>query len=496
MLSGPLLEDQLAFRVAADLRREHTSSRIGDVYGGADPNRDNYGVLRIKLRGEPTSVPGLQLGATYSHSRVDMPQTVGVLAPFPSRIDPTPGYGVFATNVDSLTLVARQRLSENLVSTTTVSGGDAFVQRFARPGLGETRTDSEDVSLESVLDWSRGPVQLVGGMHLLRSWSSHDINLSAVLGNGQFDDRQGSLGLFSELQVRLWTRLLVTTGIRYQQDVQRRVGAIDGTPVAVSVDFDEAYRAWLPRVSVAFETTPTSRIGVLVQRASNPGGTYFNFDAAEQGQFGPETLWNYELFARLSLADGRVSISANAFLAEGHDSQRAQSFGYAIPGGGTAFWAAIWNVPRTRIHGLETQMSWAVRPRLSLQGSLGLLGTRIVGTASQTDPLLGREFARAPAFTAAAALEWRPAEQWRISLSAHHNGGYFSDDANTAALRIAGTSVVDAQVDYQHGPWSLFAYARNAFDRFYMLSLSSPQRGTAGDPAQYGVGLEWRRVAR
>ena len=50
-VSGPIIDDQLAFRAAADIRRGRTSSKILDVTRGADPNNDHYSLVRFKLLG-------------------------------------------------------------------------------------------------------------------------------------------------------------------------------------------------------------------------------------------------------------------------------------------------------------------------------------------------------------------------------------------------------------------------------------------------------------
>ena len=73
------------------------------------------------------------------------------------------------------------------------------------------------------------------------------------------------------------------------------------------VDFDRTFDAWLPKFSVSHAVSGNTRFGALIQRAYNPGGTTLNLDTGEQDDFGAETLWNYEVFARTSFAGGRVT---------------------------------------------------------------------------------------------------------------------------------------------------------------------------------------------
>ena len=493
VVSGPLVADQLAFRLAADLRRGRPSSDIANNMVGMDSDKDDYGVIRAKLLATPKGLPDSRLLLTYSHVDSTMPQIEGVVAPFTSRQDPTPGYGIFSTDVDSLTGVLDYDFTDALQSTTTLSFGDSSITRYALPGLGQTQTQSNDFAVESVLHWEPAqPVQFLGGVHYLRSTLDQFINLTAVLGVGDFEDHQESLGLFGEAEIRPTERLTLTAGLRYQRDSQDRQGLLTAPGPDFPVDFDQTFSAWLPKVSASYAITEWFNVGALIQRAYNPGGTTINFDTGAQEDFGAETLWNYEIFSRATFAEGRATLAANLFYNDISDAQRAQARAYRIPGGATAFWSEIQNVPVAESYGLEAQLAWLVGSHLSLRAGLGLLETRIVETNSPTDPILDKEFQRSPPVTASAAVDWRPSTQWLLSAQVRHNGAYFSNDANTPDLRIDPVTILDTRASYNFARWSLFGYVRNVFDTFYMTELSSTNRGTAGEPREFGMGIEAR----
>ena len=69
---------------------------------------------------------------------------------------------------------------------------------------------------------------------------------------------------------------------------------------------------------------------------------------------------------------------------------------------------------------------------------------------------------------------------------------YFSDDANTPNRRIDGSTVVNFRGAHSVGRFAIFAYARNAFNAFYLTNLATSTFGTAGDPRQVGIGVETR----
>jgi outer membrane receptor protein involved in Fe transport len=492
-LTGPIVDDRVAVRVTGDFRRSRPASEMTDVFADADPNRDQYALLRAKFVFAPEAIPGLRLRATYVHSDSTQPQIEGVAIPFEERFDPAPTYGVFSIRTDSLTLTAHYPVAETVGTTTTFSAGDTHVGRHARPGLGQADTRSRDFSFESLVEWrASSSLRALGGLHVLRTNLDQHINLAAVLGQGSFDDHQHSLGVFGESEWRLSRKLQLTAGLRFEHDAQRRQGAIAGRAILLPIDYQQDFQAWLPRLSLSYELGNDSRMGVLIQRAFNPGGTSLNFDTGEQVDFAAETLWNHELFLRMGFAGGRGSLSANLFRTDFNGAQRAQSRAYAVPGGATAFWAQIVNVPAATSIGLEGSLAWRFGTSLQLSAGAGLLDTRIDRTTVATDPLLHKEFARAPHFTGALGVTWKPAMAWSVSAQARHNAGYFSDDANTPARRIGEVTVVDLNAGYDRKAWSVFAYARNLFDRLYLTSLFSSTQGAVGEPREVGVGVEAR----
>ena len=246
----------------------------------------------------------------------------------------------------------------------------------------------------------------------------------------------------------------------------------------------------MPKLSLAYELGSKLTGGILVQRAANPGGTTINLETGAPIDFGPESLWNYEIFARGNFAGGRVTLTGNIFFSDFTDAQRAQFRTFRVPSGGFANWALIENVPKSESYGLEMELGWSVGPKLTLRAGLGVLKTKIVETASPADPILGKDFQRAPSLTASTAIDWHPVRALQLSLQLRHNSAYFSNDANSTALKIEGSTTLDARAAYTLKPLTLSAYARNVLDNFHMNYLFSPASGAAADPREFGLGIE------
>jgi iron complex outermembrane receptor protein len=493
VISGPLLGEQLAFRAAADFRRSRASSDIGDNMRGADPDRDRYGMLRFKVLAHPDALPGTKFTAIYAHTESRAPQVERIAVPFPAREDPSADYGIWGTNVDSLTLRVDQSIRSNLELKTTFSQGHIDNQRFAPPGRGEARNRARDTSFETLLTWHQNEkLSAHVGLHLLRTQLDQTIDLTSLgLGIGTFFDRQASAGLFAETAWKPFAFLTLTAGVRRQHDEQEREGLLTATRGPISMDYDESFSNWLPKVSVNYAPSQDLTLGAMVQRATNPGGVTLVTATGEHDRFEEETLWNFEAFLRGNISGGTLRFAANAFYNAMTNAQRARLEVQETPTG-EATVTRFGNVPKAHSYGFEGDLRWIASSYISLRAAVGLLRTRIDRTVVLSDPLRGKEFGRAPHLSASTSVEWRPTAQLRLSAQARYHSSYFSDDANNPARKISRGAIVDVRATFTQGRVILFGYARNLLDRFQLTYLYNPLFATAVDPREAGIGLETR----
>lgn len=496
LLSGPLVADQLAFRASGDLRLSRMASDMTDAIAGADIDRDDYGVARLKLLLTPSGVPGLRIESTYAHNQSQAPQFEGVSAPFRARRLPVPDRtnGIMRVNADSLTLRAEHVPSSFLSADLTLSLGEARLRRFALPGLGMTRVRARDASGEAIVRWRPAQeVNVLLGGSLLAGRQRQQIDISGLgIGTGGFRDRQSSLGLFGEVSVKPVPALTVTAGLRRQSDAQERFGAVGSGPGGMRLDYDERFSAWLPKVSLAFEASRLLTVGIMAQRAWHPGGVSLDLRTRQEDRFDPERVRNVEAFVRATSSDRKAWLALNLFHNDIKDAQRQRVLPLVLPDGRTLFVTDFVNAPSSRSWGAEGEMGWSPLPQLTVRGGVGLLRTRLRRTLTSTDPSLGKEFQRSPRLSASATVDWQPGPPWRLSASVRHHSDYFSDDRNLADRRIEAATIVDGRAAWTLGRSTLFGYVRNAFDRFEMTYLFSPTFGTASDPREVGIGVEQR----
>ena len=492
MVSAPILDDQIAARATIDWRRKETWVKRPPIDFGFDEKADNFTSGRAKLLITPAKLSDLRLDVIYTHLETEAPQGEAVVPPFEERRDAGGVGGYFRTNIDAITGIAAYGDRERVLVTLTPSYSKSRITRLAAPGDGTALVRTEEFTFEGIVSAKLSDsVNLLGGVYHLDTDQVEFIDLSAFLGFGNFTDQQNSLGLFGEIAIKPAPRLTITGGLRYQRDKQDRLGFL-GTPAfGFGVDYERSFDAFLPKASLAYEASDTLNLGLLAQRAFNPGGTTISFETGLQDQFDEETLWNYEAFVRARLSPA-VQLNANIFYTDFDNAQRSTTTVATSPTGQTVFITDVGNVPAARSYGAEVELAARLDPTFSVRIGLGLLDTKITRTPDPLDPIRGGNFARAPKFSASAAIDWRPIENLRFDAQVRTNGRYFSDDANTAAFRIGGSTNVDAKLSYTWKRITASAYVRNAFDDFQLTALFSPDFGAANDPRNYGISLEAR----
>jgi outer membrane receptor protein involved in Fe transport len=497
-VATPLVDDEVALRVSGDVYRSLSSTHMtGPVVGVGNINPDRYWTGRAKLLAQPHGIPGLRVLTIFAHTHSQAPQAEFAEPPYRKRRTDKYVYGYILSNVDSLTTLVSYNLTNRLASRTTLSFGRTHYQRLAPVGFGQTNVHGHDRSLESVLDWKGdGRVSAVGGVAYQQFDIDQFIDLhEAELGTGSFTDKQPSAGIFGEVTWHPAERLSIIAGARYQRDSKRRMGVLRMTP-DLPLDYDKTSHAFLPKLSLAYDITRDARVGLLVQRAYNPGGVTLDPSHQVQLDFKPEYLWDYEAFTRASRFGSRLSLNGNLFYNDIRDAQRELDFDINSPVGDVGLLQII-SEPKARAYGAELSVAAKPVPKITINASVGLLYTRIVKGVAIKDPYQNKGFYGAPPLTAAGSVEWQPMRGLHLSAQARHVARFAGDDANDALFETKSFWIADARASWNSGRVTVFGYAQNLFNTFQAIGWSGPGNIPGNlleftDPREIGVGVETR----
>lgn len=493
MFSGPLVEDELAARLSLDYSGRKTFiDYINASYtrGATDTDFEAFNG-RFKLLWTPSAIPGLESKLTVAHTRSNRPTSEAASSPYDDLNSSTLSMPSYDSHAWSGVHDISYEFENGIRVSNQFQYSDGHTTRVAQPWTnGGALMDYRDISNETRVNFGSEDDVFSGVAGIFYNQIVSD-DLLYVRGTSSFHDIKDSLGLFSEGTWRFAERWALTGGLRYQYDRVQRSGTTSYSVYAL--DFDESFDALLPKISLSYDITPDITVGALVNRGYNPGGVGLSFVTGNYYTFKPETLWNYELFARVKAFDDRLTVNGNIFFSDHKNSQRV------VPDylNGVLYGSMVLNADKARSYGMELSAEYEALDNLRLRASVGLLHTKLSKFSNAAGVAFeGNEFGKAPSYTLGFGFDWDVIENVTLSAEVRHTDGYYSTDENYPAYWVDSYTVANARVTYQpNETWQLYAYVNNIFDE-RAPTWKYDDRTAGGivasmlEPLEYGVGLK------
>ena len=494
-LSGPLVEDQLAARLAVDYSgRDTFIDYINSAFAheGTDQDFKEFNA-RFKLLWEPPEIPGLTTKLTYSYNAANRPSQEAASRPFEDLNHVTTTMPSWSQNTHTGILDINYDFENGvkLFNQTQFSASDAR-RRVGVVNNGDADIDQTNTSHETRVTFGDQEDVLSGvaGIYYAHTQADELLRLTGRYNNSlsTFDDTKDNLGIFSELSYRLTDQWTLTGGLRYQQDRIQRTGR--SVYSAQAVDFDETFSELLPKATLAYAVNDDWTVGGMISRGYNPGGVSLNISSGKWMTFEEEKIWNYELFTRASLLDDRLVLNSNLFYMDYTNAQF--NIPVVISSGVTQSYTI--NAQKAHAYGLEVGADYQVLDNLTLKASAGLLKTEIDEIASNTS-YAGNEFAKSPGYMFSIGASWDVTDKFTVSGQVRHIDGYYSDTANTATYAIDPYTIADVRASYKfQDELEFYAYVKNVFDERAPTYMQQ-NRGIGGieasmtEPRMFGVGV-------
>ncbi|MFC3076810.1 TonB-dependent receptor [Phenylobacterium terrae] len=453
-VGGPLLDDQLAFRLAADWRRSDSFVEFTGYPGIEDPGESESLALRGKLLFTPQALPGFRALLTVSHLDAHEPQTADVTYPFDDHVASYPFQPVFGTRATSAILEASQTFGPGLTFEMLASGTDLRVRRYALPGDGNAEINGEEWVLEPRVRFGAAGDRIRGfvGAHVFKAEQDEYIDL---FGGGTFDDSTRTYAAFAEGLVALTPELELTLGGRLEREERERTGGVG----PFLIDFDETYEVFLPKASLAWRLSDDVTVGVLASRGYNGGGAGFTYEVPFVSYtYKPEFVWNYEAFARASLAGGRLNLTGNVF----YDRYRDIQLPFDLNPDPDLWSYVVRNADEAETLGAEVSARYMAAPGLELFGAVGLLQTEV--TEYPNSGIEGHELPRSPSLSFNLGVDYRHESGFEFGADARYSGGYHTAIDNDPRGEVDAFWTANARAAYRVGNVKVFASVANVFD--------------------------------
>lgn len=494
---GPLIDDTLAFRIAAEYqtRENDISYPEYERYSRFDDFiKDEYWQVRGKLLFQPGGGDGLRavLGYSFAH---DSPLYDDVAGPgFGFEYDARRGdlnaaspYFQEAREADNqnLSLEITLPLSDALGFTSVSSWADTdlFIPSINEGTPGEifvTRAtqDQKLWTQEARLNYdSAGNLQWVLGVYVAGEDQVTDQRRSVPSGGGRTDFVHRGVetfnaALFGEATWRFASSWKVVAGGRFDYtdtDMEYAARRDFFNPALADIgggsSASDSESTFLPKVGLIWEFAAAQSLGVTAQRGFRNGGVAIDTTDLSSYTFDPEYTWTGELSYRSKWQDGDLVLNANLFYTDWTDQQVEAQL---IPGDFTS--QITLNAGESHIYGAELEASYAITRGFDAFLSVGYLQTKFDEFVSQVGDFSGFAFPEAPEWTVALGFEYQHPSGLFGGFDGRKVSRYLARDIQNAPPDYVGDYFVgNVRFGWRNEKWSVTAFSDNVFDEEYFV---------------------------
>lgn len=479
MATGPLVEDQLAFRVSVDRQRRRSDIDLPAYDPVGDPREVQTTNARAKLLFNPAGLQDLTTKLTFNHADSGSPQNESQ-NPMPHPTNPRYDWrrAVFKSNVNSGIWDLSWQADDALTLENKLIYTGYHINRYVATGLPRAKIDGREVHVEPVAHFGTAD-STFRGLAGLRYFDASQDESVYIFGGSTFTDDTRTSSAYGELTYAVTPQVDITGSSRVESEHRKRIGGSK----TVRVDLDETYNVFLPKLDVTWKPDPNQTWGARIARGYNAGGAGITLNAPITSYtYDPEYVWNYELYTRHKLDDANLVLTGNLFYNDYKDMQLP----YYLAANSTV----IRNADKVETWGAEFGATWTPVWDVELFGNVGLLKTRISDFPGSG--VEGHDLARAPAYTANAGANWRLGQGWELSGNVAFSDSYYSAYDNDSRGRIGSYWSANAQLAYTFMYGRATVFAQNLFDadRKVMISGNDIYSATEQRSRLVGASLE------
>lgn len=508
-VSGPIIDDQLAFRISGQVAREDKGISYDDP-NYASNGKGEFEEFRGKLLFTPIELPGFTGLFTVSRTHSDPASS---LVSGPDFFDRRYVTGTAEEFRDTVVNRYIADLTYEFNSDWTVQSVTSFVDTKVKIDAPRTSSwfrdetrDRGDFSQDIRLTYGSEESAFSGVLGLYAGqYSSHSVSDSEAdpFGLGytipfqilDASSKSTSLAIYADGRYEFidrWTLLaggrLLHDKVSYNATGVILPGVLDATLDEVSSSSNTEF---LPKIGLAFELSENQNIALTASKGYRPGFSEIITGSATLNTVEPESLLAYELAYRSRWLDDRLQINGNLFYYDYTNMQVP----VPVPGILGAVYLYTINAGRAHSYGAELEARWNFDSGLEVFGGLGLLKTRFDEGVYSGESIVGNSFSEAPAVTASLGAIYRHQSGFFAGGDVTFTDGYYSkgEVRNRPAGAVDSFAVVNAQAGYETDNFTFTAYAKNLLDEKYLTSISSTgATAHVGDARAFGLQVTGR----
>ena len=310
-----------------------------------------------------------------------------------------------------------------------------------------------------------------------------------------------SLGAFGQAEWQMTDALRFIGGVRYTDESREfdYTSGVTGTGAPVPVaTFSDSISEDKVSGRIGIDYTPTDDILIYASASKGFKGPGFpstiSFSTGQLAPFNSETLFAYEIGAKVTLADGRLQWNTNGYYYDWENFQATTS----VTRQGIRL-IVLGNAGDVEIYGIDSEAAFAVSDEITIRAGLNWTETEILNGDRINDTLV-----QAPTFSANIIAAY-DAEQPYSGFLPFMYIDYSYRESVELALPNRTAEVQDgyglvgmrAGVRTETEKWEISGWVRNLADKKYRLSSFGagstflPGRQLWAEPRTYGISLRY-----
>jgi len=452
MVSGPLIDDKLAFRLTA----QHLDAQTITDDQEYETNPADYDLneaVTDRLKGKLLWVVNDKVNVMFTHSSNRERGDTGRV--YFTADDPWEFKRAYfrdiTTDSDTNSVPIDAEINDDMTLSVLVAHMDydwGFDTYEANPAREQQLTfEQSSLTLDAKLEFGRTHESFNGFVGLAYFERDEDI-LSAGAFPYFGDDDSDSAAVYGEVDIALNERFNLILGGRIERESQER----NFTYLPIVAQLEESKTVFLPKLALQYDIDAYSTLSFSARRGYNAAGGALNFAAQEYYFYDQETVNSYELSLRTGSEDGRLNVTANVFYNDydGYQAQNSARF--------------IVNMDDVATYGAELEAVFRPVDQIELTAGLGLLKTDIKNAGDDYSGVDGNELNSAPDVTANLGVKYWVNDNLSLGMSARYVAEYYGDIENTSDREAGDYTEARMNANLELGNWSLAAYVNNLFD--------------------------------
>jgi iron complex outermembrane recepter protein len=356
---------------------------------------------------------------------------------------------------------------------------------------------------DSALQWLAGGYY--SSFHATSHVYSYYDGFTALFGTNNLADNHRLLdidqyALFGESSYQLPDHLKATVGLRYftyHSDSITSVSGVSANGTSAALFGLAENSGVTPKFNLAYVPTDDLTVYGTASKGFRPGGPNSPIPSpcpVAPGQFGPDSVWSYELGEKAKIINSRVSIDGDVYYEDWSNIQQE-----VAPACGFKFTT---NAGKAKVYGAELEVAVIVVPGLVFSQNAGYTHATNSTTLPSAGVVAGQRLLDVPQATATTSLSYKYPLPNSMNLIARATNSYVDSiqDITYARNTLPAYDLVGARAGVETERWSAVVFIDNATNKVALLSdtgalsanISILNRVTTNQPRTIGADLNFK----